>query len=303
MAIRFGAMLLQAVPHPQLRDDVLFAESIGLDAAWIADHFAVPAAPDLPMLEAWTTFAALAIETTRIRIGTLVTNVATRNAAMLAKQALTVDQISGGRLDAGVGAGHYAAEHTYIGVDYLDGPGRTERLAEAVEILDRGLRGERVTVSGRHFQTADAPMHPAPTQQPRPPLYVGAQGPSAQRIAVRHADAVVTLGDPGFDVDASVAVFRERMARLDGLCTDAGRDPSSLGRCYFAGFADEPIFASTESAADFVGRFVEAGATEFSFYLYNPEQPAFAAMAAAHKMADRDTLERAAREVLPRFAS
>jgi alkanesulfonate monooxygenase SsuD/methylene tetrahydromethanopterin reductase-like flavin-dependent oxidoreductase (luciferase family) len=303
VAIRFGAMLLQAVPYPQLRDDVLFAESIGLDGAWIADHFAVPALPDLPLLEAWTTLAALAVDTTRIRIGTLVTNVATRNAAMLAKQALTVDQISGGRLDVGVGGGYYAAEHAYIGVDFLDGRGRTERLAEAVEILDGGLRGERVTLSGRHFRTADAPMHPSPTQRPRPPLYVGAQGPRSQRIAVRHADAVVTLGEPGFDVDASVASFRERMAHLDELCAEAGRDPSSLGRCYFAGFADEPIFASTDSAADFVGRFVEAGATEFSFYLYNPAQPAFAEMAAAHKMADRDALERAAREVFPRFAS
>jgi alkanesulfonate monooxygenase SsuD/methylene tetrahydromethanopterin reductase-like flavin-dependent oxidoreductase (luciferase family) len=301
VAIRFGAMLLQAVPYPELRDDSRFAESLGLDVAWIADHFGVPSAPDLPLLEAWTTLGALAVDTSRIRIGTLVTNIATRNPALLAKQALTVDRLSGGRLDVGVGAGYYADEHAWIGVDFLDGPGRSERLAEAVEILDRGLRGERVTLAGRHFRVADAPLRPEPVQTPRPPLYVGAQGPKAQRIAARHADAVVMFGEPAQDVAAAVAGFRERNARLDGLCADAGRDPATLGRCYFAGFADEPIFASADATADFVGRFAEAGATEFSFYLYNPAQPAFAASAEAHRMADRAALELAARDVFPAF--
>src|SRR2546428_149774 len=81
--------------------------------------------------------------------------------------------------------------------DFLDSAGRTERLREAVEVIDRALRGENVTYSGKHFRLADAPMHPVPTQRPRPPLYVAAQGPRSLRIAARHAEGVVTLGEVG----------------------------------------------------------------------------------------------------------
>jgi hypothetical protein len=221
---------------------------------------------------------------------------------MLAKQALTVDQISEGRLDIGVGAGYYPEEHEFIGVDFLDGPGRIERLGEAVEILDQALRGERVTHSGRHFRLADAPMHPPPTQRPRAPLYVAAQGARGLRIAARYAEGLVTLGELGATIDESLAKFRERMSRLDELCSELNRDPASIRRCYFSGWGDEAIFESNEATADFIGRFAEAGATEFSFTLYNPAQPRMASAYERHKFADRETLERAARDVFPQFA-
>jgi alkanesulfonate monooxygenase SsuD/methylene tetrahydromethanopterin reductase-like flavin-dependent oxidoreductase (luciferase family) len=302
MRIRFGAFIGQLVPYPELRDDFLFVESLGLEVGWIADHFAIPGAPDMPILEAWTTLAALAVETKRIRLGTLVTNVATRNPGMLAKQVLTVDQISRGRIDFGVGAGYYPKEHEYIGVDFLDGPGRTGRLREAVEILDQALRGERVTFSGEHFRLADAPIHPLPTQRPRPPLYVAAQAPRSLRIAAQHAEGVVTLGELGATIDESLAKFRERMARLDAICAELDRDPATLQRCYFSGWGEEPIFESPEATADIIGRFIEAGATEFSFTLYNPAQPATTPAFERYKIADRETLERAARDVFPQFA-
>ena len=301
MAVRFGAFIGQLVPYPELLDDFRFAESLGLEIGWIADHFAIPRIEDLPILEAWTTLAALAADTERIRLGTLVTNVATRNPGLLAKQALTVDQISNGRLDVGVGAGYYPEEHEFVGVDFLDGPGRSERLREAVEILDCALRGEHVTFSGNHFRLADAPMHPAPTQLPRPPLYVAAQGPKALRTAARHADAVVTLGEPNAPFGESLPKFRERMARLDDICGELGRDPASLRRCYFSGWDAAPIFESDEATADFIGRCVEAGATEFSFTLYNPAQPAMARGFETHRYADRETLARVAQNVFPQF--
>src|ERR1700737_4751281 len=131
--------------YGELRDDVQLPEKIGLDAAWLADQ-AVP--EQLSILEAWTAIAALAANTERIRIGTLVTNAALRNPMLLARQALTVDQVSGGRLDVGIGAGYYEDDHRWLGIEYLDARGRVQRLAEVAEVLDRALRGERVTYSG-----------------------------------------------------------------------------------------------------------------------------------------------------------
>jgi hypothetical protein len=145
-------------------------------------------------------------------------------------------------------------------------------------------------------------MHPPPTQRPRPPLYVAAQGPKGLRIAARHAEGVVSLGELGATIDQSLVKFRERMSRLDERCAELGRDPASLRRCYFSGWGDEPIFESPGATADFVGRFAEAGATEFSFTLYNPAQPRMAGGYERHEFADRDMLERVAREVFPQFA-
>src|SRR6202521_5768524 len=167
--LAFGGMTFQALTYADLRDDVQFAERIGLDAVWLADQ-AVP--ERLSILEAW---AALAANTERIRIGTLITNVALRNPMLLARQALTVDQISGGRLDVGIGAGYYKDDHRWLGIDYLDGRGRVQRLTEVAEVLDRALRGERVTYSGAHVRLDDAPSV-LPVQLPRPPIWIAVPG-------------------------------------------------------------------------------------------------------------------------------
>lgn len=125
-ALRFGVLTFQALPFPTLLDDVRFVESIGLDAVWLGDQ-TYPEAE--PILEAWTSLAALACGTKQIRIGTSVTNVAMRNPMILARQALTVDQISNGRLDVGLGAGWYEVEHTSIGIAFPDPQGRLSRLS------------------------------------------------------------------------------------------------------------------------------------------------------------------------------
>jgi len=294
--------MVQVVPFPDLLEDFLFAESVGIRTGWLADQFVVsPAAPDQMLLEAWTALGALAARTGTIRLGTLVTNVAMRNPAWLAKQALTVDHISGGRLDLGIGAGYYAEEHAYMGIDFLDGRGRPRRLAEAAAILDEGLRGQHVTFEGEHFRLHDAPMQPAPVQSPRVPLYVAGKATPSLRAAARHADAWVLVGDPGQDAEAGLRVFKEASARLDEACTEAGRDPASLLRCYSAGFGDEPVFASVDAAAHFVGRYVEAGAGELCFYLANPSDPLLAGMVAAGRAAGRDMLARVAEEVFTQY--
>jgi alkanesulfonate monooxygenase SsuD/methylene tetrahydromethanopterin reductase-like flavin-dependent oxidoreductase (luciferase family) len=294
-SLAFGVLTFQALAYAELRSDAQFAERIGLDAVWLADQ----AVPDsLSILEAWTALAALAVDTSRIRIGTLITNVAMRNPMLLARQALTVDQISGGRLEVGIGAGYFEDDHRWLGIDYLDGLGRVQRLTDVAVVLDRALRGERVTFKGEHFQLNDAPSL-LPFQLPRPPIWIAVHGAKSLRLAARLADAAASVGDEGVGMEQTLPRFRERMKRLDEFCAAQGRDPRSVRRCYLAGFAEEPVFSSPESAADFIGQFTEAGATDFVFHLANQTQTAFESGVTSGQFATREKLERLVTDVLP----
>lgn len=298
-SLAFGVLTFQALTYAELRSDAQFAERIGLDTVWLADQ-AVP--ERLSILEAWTALAALAADTERIRIGTLITNVAMRNPMLLARQALTVDQVSRGRLDVGIGAGYYEDDHRWLGIDYLDGGGRVERLTEVAEVLDRALRGERVTYSGAHVRLDDAPSV-LPVQLPRPPIWIAVHGAKSLRLAARLADAAASVGDEDVGLEETLPRFRDRMKRLDEICVEQGREPRSVRRCYLAGFAEEHVFSSPESAADFIGRFAEAGATDFVFGLANQTQPAFEAGVTSGQFATREKLEGLVADVLPKFRS
>ena len=295
--LAFGVLTFQALTYAELLNDALFVERIGLDTIWLADQ-AVP--ERLSILEAWTALAALAANTRRVRIGTLITNVAIRNAMLLARQALTVDQVSEGRLDVGIGAGYYEDDHRWLGIDYLDGAGRVQRLTEVAEVLDRALRGERVTYEGTHVRLNDAPSL-LPAQLPRPPIWIAVHGAKSLSLAARLAEGAAAVGDEGLGLDETVPRFRERMDRLDDICLKRGRDPRSVRRCYLAGFADEPVFSSSDSAADFIGNFVEAGATDFVFGLANKTQPAFDTGVTKGHYATREKLEMLVADVLPKF--
>src|SRR5260221_1228487 len=298
-SLSIGVLTFQALAYAELRSDAEFAERIGLDTVWLADQ----AVPDrLSILEAWTALAALAADTTRIRLGTLITNVAIRNPMLLARQALTVDQISGGRLDVGIGAGYYQDDHRWLGIDYLDAPGRVQRLTEVAEVLDRGLRGERVSYNGAYVQLDDAPSL-LPVQLPRPPMWIAVHGSKSLRLAARLGDGAACVGDEGVGVDQSLPRFSERMKRLDEICVEQGRDPRALRRCYLAGFAEEHVFSSPESAADFIGSFSDAGATDFVFGLANHSQPAFAAGVTSGHVAKPEKLEIVVREGGPKLRS
>jgi alkanesulfonate monooxygenase SsuD/methylene tetrahydromethanopterin reductase-like flavin-dependent oxidoreductase (luciferase family) len=296
-SLAFGVLAFQALSYAELRSDAQFVERIGLDAVWLADQ----AVPDrLAILEAWTALAALAADTKRVRIGTLITNVAMRNPMVLARQALTVDQISNGRLDVGIGAGYYEDDHRWLGIDYLDAGGRVQRLTEVAEVLERALRGERVTYAGTYVGLDDAPSLP-PIQLPRPPIWIAVHGAKSLRLAARLGDGAASVGDEGVELEETLPRFRERMKRLDEICAVQGRDPRSVRRCYLAGFAEEYVFSSSDSAADFIGRFAEAGATDFVFGLANHTQPAFEAGVTSGQFATREKLDKLAADVLPKL--
>src|SRR5438874_13297083 len=138
--LRFGIVTDQCHPWSVLRERWQHVEALGFDSVWDCDHLIQPSQPDGPYFEAWTLLAALATATERIRIGVLVSCNTFRHPAVLAKQALTVDHLSNGRLDVGLGAGWYEPEHTLFGLEYPSTPERVGRFREAVEVVDGLLR-------------------------------------------------------------------------------------------------------------------------------------------------------------------
>lgn len=199
----------------------------------MADHFVDYTRPSNPWFEAWTLLAALASQTSRIRVGTLVSNVFWRNPAFLARQTVTVDHISNGRLELGIGAGASAdVDPTYsmTGLKYW-GPGkRVARFKENVEILDSLLRNEVTTYGGRYYNLEETAMNPQPLQKPRPPITIGALGPKMLRIAAQYADAWNTFGG----MDLGPTEMLEKVSRdnelLDEICEELDRDPDTLRR-------------------------------------------------------------------------
>jgi alkanesulfonate monooxygenase SsuD/methylene tetrahydromethanopterin reductase-like flavin-dependent oxidoreductase (luciferase family) len=169
-ALRLGVMTLPHLPWPVMVEQWRRLEELGYDSAWNCDHFVHRDAPSLPWFEGWTQLAALAARTSRIRLGSLVTSITYRNPAIPAREALTVDHVSSGRLELAVGAGGSPLDATMTGVGVWEAPERMRRYREFVAITDALLRDRVTTYHGQYYRVQDAEMHPAPVQQPRPPL-------------------------------------------------------------------------------------------------------------------------------------
>lgn len=208
----------------QLLDRTRLGEEAGFDGAWVFDHFkALYGDPSGPCLEGYTLLAALAAATTRIRLGVLVTGVTYRHPSLLASEAVTVDHVSGGRLELSLGAAWQQQEHAELGFAFPPTSERTEHLEEALVVVKALMTTDRATFEGRHYQIREATYRPRPVQQPYPPIWVGAGGPRRTiPIAARHADVWHSFGSP----DA----LREKAAVLDEHARRAGRDPAEITR-------------------------------------------------------------------------
>jgi F420-dependent oxidoreductase-like protein len=215
-------VLGQRAPWPELLARARETEALGFDGLYLVDHFYGLGDVEDPTHEAYTMLAALAPFTQQVRLGILVCGNTYRNPAFLLKQAVTVDHVSGGRVDFGVGAGWVEREHEAYGFPFPSAKERVDRFAEALQIWDLLQSEERTTYEGAYYQLLDAPFAPKPLQQPRLPLLIGGSGPRMLRLAARHADIWNVVGVP----DDVAAVSR----RLDAACAAEGRDPASLVR-------------------------------------------------------------------------
>jgi F420-dependent oxidoreductase-like protein len=193
-------------------------EANGVEALFRSDHYVSGFDEDRPVLDAWATIAGLAAHTTRLELGTLVSPVTFRHPAVLARSAATADEISGGRVTLGIGAGWMEREHAAYGFEFGTAAERVARLAEQVEIAHRLLHEERVDFAGEHYRLENAPG----LRRPDLPILVGGSAkPGTLRPAVRFADEYNTFF-------ATTEEVRERKARLDEACEQAGRDPATL---------------------------------------------------------------------------
>jgi F420-dependent oxidoreductase-like protein len=205
------------------------AERLGFDSAWVFDHFMpVFGGKTGPTLEGWMLLSALAAETSRLRIGCLVTGNTYRHPAVLAKMATTVDHLSGGRLELGIGAAWYEAEHRAYGIPFYTAKERAERLGEAVEVIHKLWSEEQADFAGRYYNLKDAPFEPKPLQKPHPPIVIGGDGRKWTLPTVaRYADG----WNCPFGHSPNTAA--ELNGVIDGYCRDIGRNPKEIERSIF----------------------------------------------------------------------
>jgi alkanesulfonate monooxygenase SsuD/methylene tetrahydromethanopterin reductase-like flavin-dependent oxidoreductase (luciferase family) len=202
-----------------------------IEHAWLFDHLMpIGGDPDGPILEGWTLLSALAAQTERLRLGLLVTSNRFRPPAMLAKIAATVDIVSGGRLDFGIGAGSQPSipwarrEYDAYGLPYHDSAHAVGSLAEACTVIRRlWTSGQPFDFDGAYIHLTGAFCNPKPVQRPHPPILIGGRSTATLRVVAEHADL---WNIPGGDIDDAV----RRSARLDRFCAEIGRDPASITR-------------------------------------------------------------------------
>jgi F420-dependent oxidoreductase-like protein len=281
--LRFGLKLSgQDTTIDALRSVWRIADEAGFDHVWDFDHLAAigDGGPDRPIFEGWTLQAAMAQATRRVRIGCLVTGNTYRHPVLLAKEAVTVDHLSGGRLEFGIGAAWAEIEHSMYGIEGLDH--RVGRLSESLKIIKSLWTAERTNFDGRYYHLTDAIANPKPVQKPHPPIWIGASGESTLRLVARHADVWNASGG------GDAAKMNELIAKLEEACGAVGRDVTEIRRSLQFGWDGKDKGPLLEESA----RYLELGFTEQVIYLPGAD-PAGLAAKVGDLLPDLRRLERA----------
>lgn len=271
--MRFGVLSFSNGPYERLAGRWQRFEQLGFDDAWIADD---PFSSYTPF-ESWALLGALARDTRRIRVGTLVTTIRFRHPALLAAQVLTLDHLSGGRAAVAIGAGE-PYQNEVVGTAPWSARESVERLEEQAAILGVLLRGEPIDHGGPSYATRVEKV-PQPIARPRPPLIVAAHGAVGIRAAARHADGWNCLGGQpyaagpkpaaqrgGLSLAEAVAETRRLIERVDDACEEIARDPGSLGRTILAYRPQPDPFSSLDAFDEYVGAYEQIGITGIAFF-------------------------------------
>jgi F420-dependent oxidoreductase-like protein len=221
--MRFGIQTgPQHVSWPELVDIWQVADGLKFDTAWTFDHFfPIMSDPKGSQLEGWVTLTALATLTRHVRVGTLVTGITYREPSVLAKMGATLDVISGGRLEMGLGAAWFQQEHEALGIPFPPVAERIKRLGEACEVITRMWTEDAATWKGQYYEIKEAYCNPKPVQKPRPPILIGGGGEQLTlKMVARYADTWNSFG--------TEEVFRHKLSVLDEHCRAVGRDPQTI---------------------------------------------------------------------------
>jgi F420-dependent oxidoreductase-like protein len=213
--------------YAQLKTIVIESERLNYDAVWLDNHLMYN---HWPILESWTTLPALASLTSKIRLGTMVSCNQHRNPALLAKTAATLDVLSNGRLEFGIGAGVQEAEHLAYGFDFPKLNVRVERLAEAIEVIRRLWTQEKASYKGKHYSLKDAVCEPKPQQKPHPPVTIGGSGEKhTLKVTAKYADRFDWGYLPSLDI------YKHKLAVLENYCKAVGRDFTDIEKSCWPG--------------------------------------------------------------------
>ncbi|MEG3613621.1 LLM class F420-dependent oxidoreductase [Isoptericola haloaureus] len=254
MSRRIGLKLTQDAPVADFEQVWRTADDAGFDHVWVMDHLAsLGPDPARPVFDAWAMQAAMAALTTRVRIGCMVSGNSYRHPGMLAKLATTVDHLSGGRLELGIGAGWNEREHSMYGLDLGDVRTRMDRLEEALVVLRSLWTQPTTTFHGEHYRLTDAVAEPKPVQRPHPPIWIGGSGPRRTlRMVARYADA-------WNDTSSSPERIRELGDVLARHCEDVGRDPAEIRRTVQLRLREHDV----ADLPALVGAYAAVGVSEF----------------------------------------
>jgi len=222
----------QLATWPELVDVWRLVERAGFDTAWTFDHFVpILSDPSGPILEAWVTLTALAMRTERLRVGCMVTGNTYRHPAVLAKMAATLDVITGGRLEFGIGAAWFEEEHAALGIEFPPTPAeRIRRLGEACEVITRLWTEKTANFEGRYYRLRNAFCEPKPVQTPHPPITIGGGGEQLTlKVVAQYADQWNALGSP--------EAIARKVRILEEYCVAIGRDPKTIVKSVNVPFA------------------------------------------------------------------
>jgi alkanesulfonate monooxygenase SsuD/methylene tetrahydromethanopterin reductase-like flavin-dependent oxidoreductase (luciferase family) len=271
--LRFQVAIMPNSDYETMLDRVRYVEANGFDMVTTGDHWVDWTNPDRPWLEPWVAMAGLARDTSRIRLAHYVSQIPLRHPAMLARQALTMDHLSGGRFEVGLGIGlEIDPSYEMIGIPNWPVKERVARLPNYIEVVDRLLSNEVTTYEGEYWSVKDAVMNPRPVQSPRPPIVIAALGPVMLRITARYADNWNTLSFAQ-TFDAQVAETKERIARMDDNLAKLGRDKAEVRYSYQmfdpesrASGGEITYYQSTDAFLEKAEALIEAGMTELGLY-------------------------------------
>jgi len=253
-------------------------EDLGFDHAWTYDHLAWRSLRDATWFGAIPFLAAGAAVTERIRLGTLVASPNFRHPVPFARELVTLDDVSGGRLTLGIGAGADGWDAVMLGQGPWSRAERADRFAEFLDLLDQLLRRPETSYEGRFYRAVEARTYPGCVQEPRIPFAVAATGPRGMRLAATYGDTWVTTGDLGpegasLGAHEGARVVREQITRLDEACAGVGRDSTSIDRLVLTGPRLDAGLSSLDAFDDAVGRYTEAGVTDLVVHWPRPDEP------------------------------
>jgi alkanesulfonate monooxygenase SsuD/methylene tetrahydromethanopterin reductase-like flavin-dependent oxidoreductase (luciferase family) len=276
--VRVGVVLLPEHPWPRAKELWQRVEQLGFDHAWTYDHLSWRSLRDDPWHSATATLSAAAVVTERVRLGTLVASPNFRHPVPTARELITMDDLSQGRFEFGIGAGGVGWDATTLGQEPWSPTERADRFEEFVVLSDLLLRQPTTTWKGRYYAAHEARNAPGCVQGPRLPFVIAAGGPRGMRIAVEHGQTWVTVGTRDREggpapVSEGVATVREQLAKLDEACAKGGRDPQTLKRMVLTGLNLDSGVGSLGQFEDTLGRYAELGVTDYVVHWPRPTPP------------------------------